>query len=64
MNDSPLAGPWIRRVPPRRLAAFAVLGAVYVALFSVLFLRRTEEYLIVVSRTFEFARPWLEWLEK
>lgn len=62
MNDSPPAGPWIRRVPPGRLAAFAAFGALYVGVFGALFLRRIGEYFGDVARIFPFARPWLEWL--
>ena len=53
---------WIGSVPPRLLAAFALLGALYVGLYSALFVRKIAEYFRDVLLAFEFARRWLDFL--
>lgn len=63
MNNPPTDGPWIRRVPPRRLAVFAAVAALYVGVYAALFLGRTREYLIAVAQAFPFARRWLDWIQ-
>jgi hypothetical protein len=62
VNDAPPPGSWLSQVASRRLAVFAALAAVYVGVFSALFLRRIGAYFVEAAQTFEFARPWLGWL--